>query len=520
MPKRTISLFLLKEEAGAARDAVGVSGLRSYGVRGLNAGTLFLRRTQREEPEWLAFLRPHLSEEPRSRTTASLSALLVFQLDGRWFAVAFGYGRMLLDPEMIVSDFGLRAALNSVDPDQLHSIDAKTLEEVTLNTRRQLSRGSSITTFELDLHRDLVKAVRGKSIDAGFADQVAGSAALRITGDITFADISIRARDALRLYRSTAYRRRFGWIDQVRVVSDPAKHDRLDRRLEALLAEEANAEPLYLAAPVILDEEDFGGFQFLTKESPIVFDLRWADYVAFKHGTPSLLSLKRDRIAVVSAASGQPGSQWSVYRAIVAEFEDGGIRYVLSGGDWFEVEESYAQETRDYIERFERDPVPLPAAGADESEGVYNERVVDELYPNAALLDKVLFRATQSQDSIEACDIFVKPNRIIHVKRKSGSSTLSHLFNQGIVSGELLHFDEGFRAAVRTSLGVFDGFADVIPAGPLSTSDFEVAYAVIAARPVGPRHFLPFFSQVSFRRAAEHLTGRGFVVSLTRVEVI
>jgi uncharacterized protein (TIGR04141 family) len=486
----------------------------------LNEGTLFLRRTQREEPEWLAFLRPHLTEEPRARTTASLSALLVFQLDGRWFGVAFGYGRMLLDPEMIVSDFGLRAALNSMDPDELQSIDAKTLEEVTLNTRRQLSRGSSITTFELDLHRDLVKAVRGKSMDAGFADQVSGSAALRITGDLTFADISVRARKALKLYRSKVYKRRFGWIDQVRIVSDPAKHDRLDRKLEELLVEHADEEPLYLAAPMILDEDDFGGFQFLTKESPIVFDLRWADYVALKQGTPSLLSLRRDRIAVVSAASGQPASQWSVYRAVVAEFEDGGIRYVLSGGDWFEVEESYAQETRNYVEQFERNPLPLPSAGADEHEGVYNERVVDELRPHAALLDKVPFRATQSQDSIEACDIFLKPNRIIHVKRKSASSTLSHLFNQGIVSGELLHFDEGFRAAVRTSLGTFDGFADAIPAGPLSTSNFEIAYAVIAARPLGQRHFLPFFSQVSFRRAAEHLSGQGYVVSLTRVELI
>ena len=287
--------FLLKEEAGAARDAVGVSGLRSYGVRGLNAGTLFLRRTQREEPEWLAFLRPHLSEEPRSRTTASLSALLVFQLDGRWFAVAFGYGRMLLDPEMIVSDFGLRAALNSVDPDQLHSIDAKTLEEVTLNTRRQLSRGSSITTFELDLHRDLVKAVRGKSIDAGFADQVAGSAALRITGDITFADISIRARDALRLYRSTAYRRRFGWIDQVRVVSDPAKHDRLDRRLRSVACRGGQRGTALSSGAGDPDEEDFGGFSFSRRKARLCST--FAGLITSLPSDLSLLSLKRDRIS-------------------------------------------------------------------------------------------------------------------------------------------------------------------------------------------------------------------------------
>lgn len=187
MAKRTFSLFLLKEEAGVAKDALAVSRLTSYPVNGLDGGVLFLRRSQRDEPEWLGFLRPHLATQPRARTVASLSGLLVFRASGRWFALSFGYGRMLVDPEMIVTDFGLRVALNSVDPDELQSIDAKTLEELTVNTRRQLSRGSSITTFELDLNRDLVRAVRGRSGDTAFADQVAGSAALRISGDMNFA---------------------------------------------------------------------------------------------------------------------------------------------------------------------------------------------------------------------------------------------------------------------------------------------------------------------------------------------
>lgn len=518
MAKRTISLFLLKEEVLTARDALAASGVRAYRVRDLEGGILFLRRTQRDEPEWLAFLGPHLLSRPRVRTTASLSGLLVFPLEGRWFAIAFGYGRMLLDPEMVITDFGLRTALNSVNPDELQSIDAKTLEELTLNTRRQVSRGSSITTFELDLHRDLVRAVRGISADHSFADQVAGSAALKITGELMFADLRERAKKALDLYRSDIYKTRFGWIDQVRLVSDPASHDRLDRRLEALIATKGE-DPVSLAAPMILDEEDFGGFKLLTQESATVFDLRWSDYAKLKHGPPTLQSLKRDRIAVVSAASGEPGMQWSVYRAVIAEIESDGLRYVLTGGDWFAVDADYAQDTRAYVEQFERNTLALPVAGYDEQERDYNERAVTELAPEAALLDRVLFRATQSQDSIEFCDLVLKPNRLVHVKRKSGSSTLSHLFNQGIVSGELLHFDEGFRGAVRDALGRFDGFADVVPPGPLATADFEIVYAVIAPAPIGERHFLPFFSQVSFRRAAEQLSARGYAVSLSRVGV-
>jgi uncharacterized protein (TIGR04141 family) len=230
--------------------------------------------------------------------------------------------------------------------------------------------------------------------------------------------------------------------------------------------------------------------------------------------------LKRDRIAVLSAASGQGLRQWSVYRSLVFDFEDDDSRYVLSGGDWFAIDPDYATETRRYIEAFEVDAPVLPAVTADEHEDAYNTRVRDASPTEALLLDRVMFRATQSQDAVEFCDLLLKPNRLVHVKRKSGSSTLSHLFNQGLVAGELLQFDEGFRNAVRERVDSNAAFVGLIPAGQLSPSTFQVAFCVIAPPPRGGRHFLPFFSQVSFRRAAEQLSSRGYRVSLARIDVV
>lgn len=519
MAKRTLSLYLLKSGVAIPEGALAAPAT-AYGVKGLAQAKLFVRRTLRDEPEWLAFLRPHLTTQPpaNQRKTSSLSALLVFKARNRWFALAFGYGRMLLDPEMIVSDFGLRAALNSVDPDELRSIDAKTLEELTVLTRRQLSKGASITSFELDLNRDLVKAVRGRSKDNTFADQVSGSDALRLTSDLAFSEIGPRARAALKLYKSNSYKSRFAWIDHVQLVTDPTRERQLDLTLQDVI-EQNEQGAIYLAAPTIIDEDDFGGFRLLRAENELVFDLRWEEYLALKRGTPSLASLRNDRIAAISAASGEPRSQWPVYRTLVVEFDEGGIHYVLSGGDWFEVEQNFAQATRNFIANFETDTPDLPSAGTDEKEGTYNRRACRQLRTRARLLDQVPFRATQSQDSIEFCDILLKPNKIIHVKRKSGSSTLSHLFSQGIVSGELLHFDEGFRNGVRARLARGSGFTNVIPPGPLQPQNFEIVYAVISAPARGNRHYLPFFSQVNFQRAVEQLGGRGYRVSLSRVDV-
>ena len=518
MAKRTLALYLLKPEVGRAEDALSGSASGAYGVRGLTGAKLFLRRTRRDEPEWLAFLRPHLDGQPSDRTTSSLSGLLAFKVDRRWFALAFGYGRMLLDPEMVVSNFGLRAALNSVNPDELRSIDAKTLEELTVLTRRQLSRGASITTFELDLNRDLVKAVRGRSNDRMFADQVSGSDALRITADLDFEDIRPRVRAAMKLYNARTYRRRFAWIDHVQLVTDPAKESELDEELERVVATNT-AGSIYLAAPSILDEEDFGGFRFLSTENEIVFELRWQDYLSLKQGTPSLVTLRRDRIAVVSAGIGEAILQWPVYKTLVVEFERSGTRYVLTGGDWYEVDPNFARDTRRFVERHETRALGLPAARLTESEEDYNKRVCETLGGNARLLDRKLFRATQSQDSIEFCDILLKPNKIVHVKRKSGSATLSHLFSQGAVSGELLHFDEGFRSSVRDALHTGSGFSQVIRAGALKPSSYEIAFGIIAPPATHNRHFLPFFSQVNFRRCAEQLTARGYRVSLQRVDI-
>jgi uncharacterized protein (TIGR04141 family) len=109
--------------------------------------------------------------------------------------------------------------------------------------------------------------------------------------------------------------------------------------------------------------------------------------------------------------------------------------------------------------------------------------------------------------------------RIIHVKRKSASSTLSHLFMQGLVSGELLQTDAEFRRTVSEEIrNRSQRLATAVPAtGPFDPSDYEIVFAVIAKNPRGKRHFLPFFSQVSFTRAARLLTQRGYRVSLARV---
>jgi uncharacterized protein (TIGR04141 family) len=59
---------------------------------------------------------------------------------------------------------------------------------------------------------------------------------------------------------------------------------------------------------------------------------------------------------------------------------------------------------------------------------------------------------------VEPCDLFGPAGELIHVKPAgNGSSPLSHLFYQGMVSAELLHFDAEARAAFIKKVKKVDG---------------------------------------------------------------
>jgi uncharacterized protein (TIGR04141 family) len=49
---------------------------------------------------------------------------------------------------------------------------------------------------------------------------------------------------------------------------------------------------------------------------------------------------------------------------------------------------------------------------------------------------------------IEFCDLYSAAKQIIHVQRYGASSTLSHLFSKGLVSGTLFARDADFRRHV------------------------------------------------------------------------
>ena len=122
-------------------------------------GTFYYITSAAHPPPWVAQINPVLSAPIQSVVSASASGLLIIQTSGKHFAVTFGYGKGLLNPAKIERQFGLRVALNRINPAQIRSMDTKTFEDMVVTKATQTSKSSDIPNFGVDVSRDILRAV-------------------------------------------------------------------------------------------------------------------------------------------------------------------------------------------------------------------------------------------------------------------------------------------------------------------------------------------------------------------------
>jgi hypothetical protein len=107
-----------------------------------DASALYVKTPHQNPPSWAKFLTP-VATTQLQLANASSSAVLFVKVKTRVFAFCFGHGRTELKPEASVNGFGLKVALNRVDPAKLRSVDARTLEN---GSRRSGSKRAAMRT--------------------------------------------------------------------------------------------------------------------------------------------------------------------------------------------------------------------------------------------------------------------------------------------------------------------------------------------------------------------------------------
>jgi uncharacterized protein (TIGR04141 family) len=132
-----------------------------------------------------------------------------------------------------------------------------------------------------------------------------------------------------------------------------------------------------------------------------------------------------------------------------------------------------------------------------------------------ALMHKKNIPYGGAPSQFEFCDLFSKNRDIIHVKRYGNSSALSHLFAQGRLSGELFQMEKEFRKKVAEILPeefLFDN-----PQERPRSEHYQVVFAIISDFPGDLS--LPFFSKLNLKNTARNLSGLGYRVAKSKIDV-
>lgn len=524
-----LTVYLLKPGIKTFRDALHKNS-RSTPLQPVSElGAVALKAAAPRAPNWASRLAT-LVPAAAALQQQSPGAVLFIESGRRRFALTFGYGRGLLAPEALEHDFGIKTVLNSVDAGRIRSVDSRTLEASPQSMRKQFIDERPLAAFSLDRMHDLLKGATGR-VKAGVTEfeggLVAGTEALHCRVRIASPMELRECCDAfLKRYRKKDYRADFAFVDHVHYVKDPKDLQKLDRTLLAL----AKSEPGSFAfgPPRVLAGEQLSRLRCSWDRRRLQGEVgarkvgaRIAHLAAVAPDADKFIErLKHDRIELLDAAD-EAIDSWSLYRGLLIEVRNGKT-HILTSGDWYEVRNDFVEQVEERFDEMVKASVTslalsLPAQTAgQETEADYNKDAAAAL--GMEPLDKQSFMQGLGT-AVEPCDMLDAQRGIfVHVKVGRASATLSHLFNQGLVSTLTFLDERRARDNLRALLSSKGKKAKVL-AEPIKAEKLSTVFAVIDKAPAGGKPWrLPFFSMLVASSVSERILRRGVQPFTVRVD--
>lgn len=529
MDKQVINLtiFLIKEyvvdleDCLKSPDTLSSSALKAqYGIE----GSIFYCDSRRKLPRW----KPYLDELAAGRIdiseNASNKAVMLVRIEHRIMAIVFGYGRSFLKEESIERNFGFKVALNTINPNKMRSVNAATIEDMVVTTQRQASYSTTQDEFGLNITNDIMKGLTGEPYDEAYGNHICGKDSLVVAAFMELSELKDKLSLYYAAYIDERYKRiGFEWVDNVAEIRDSILSEELDFELVKAI-EERRTEHLHIAPPETTDWDRVIGFCYsgigkkTSEQENYKLNLDLSEYIEkINPNTNVYQKIRRDKLYAMNS-DGIPFSVCSIYAAIVFQTEYEEKNYILCSGTWYQVETSFFDQVNNFIQnRVTASDISLPDCPRDKNEGDYNEMAAEANY-DFCLMDKKLVAVESVPKKIEACDLFTKDKKLIHVKNKGQSAQLSHLFAQGKISAECFVSDEGFRKQVsditveKFGERVFD-----YRAKPQS-NEYEVVYAIIDDKESSLDKKLPFFSKVNLMLTVQELDRMHFKCSVCLVK--
>lgn len=456
-------------------------------------------------------------------------ALLFLPVNERCFALTFGQVSHHIHEEAYEYDFGLRVTLNSLDPQELKSADM--IEPgVARRKRTQVPISTELTYLDFDGNSEIIKSLTGK-VKQEYKElftTATGSASLKISMKIAPASLAARCGALLALYDSEVYKTTFPNIQNIAPENDPKHIKYLDNELLASVKSRDGKTTL-----TIPDIVDYRGntccmFNGPGGASEIYADISMDSFYDYLEKESHLETLTIDQLKsyrmLLTDAEGTPGRSYGIYRSLIFDTEPAGssVIYHLNEGKWYKAEKSFVERLRIYLDA-KCEPTelcPYDHDGSKDDKAVYSEENYNAAIPlwqgRFICLDQTDISPSGSTN-IEPCDIYsVQADttslcgsraELYHLKISTRSSHLSHLFNQGVNSIELIELEESSREKLKALIVERIGSNDKdVYLKPFDNYDFKIIFGIITNKdPELKSYNLPLFSKISLMRNMQRL---------------
>ena len=529
--KNKLNIYYIKKSKELSD--VFKDNIETYKKIKLSEGTLYYNPKNVHVPDWVEgffkqnFVQTYQKEDGTEGeynifNTASSQAVFLKKIKYRGidhlFAITFGSGFQLLKSDAFVPNFGLKCVLNLVSSNNgLRKISKYDISSSPKQTSQQLSKKGSQVDFTLDYQTDILTGITGNFDDKSKKDKIlieyigktiSGSNSFSVNAQANIKNVDKILKLSVIAYEAQKYKRKgFAWIDNVSYI----KHDNmlleklnneLDRKLADITEE---SDQIWFAVPEIVRWEDIEGFYFGRQKTALKDDLDLIEYKQYikrkEEAVFNIEKLKQSHIYAKNAKGDGYLHCWDAFQCLNAELELDGRTFMLINKNWYEINKNFQDETNKKFERYFNNKSGLNFIDCYyKDEDTYNKELSKQ--KNLICLDRntVFYGGGQSQ--IEVCDVLDENNKkLIHIKKYSGSSVLSHLFSQGLVSMQLLIRDRKFRNKVEQKISSLKGSAFSFEG---NARKYDVVYGIITKS--GSQSLnIPFFSKVNLNSVCDRL---------------
>ncbi|MDR1694850.1 MAG: TIGR04141 family sporadically distributed protein [Lactobacillaceae bacterium] len=526
MEVNKLNIYLIKD--GKMPNDIFKDNISSYKSINVGGGNLYYNPKGVNEPDWVqGFFCQSFTDNYGNNIfkTSSSQALFIKNVTRKnktyTFAITFGTGFHMLKSDSYIPNFGLKCILNLIpESEGLRKISKYDISSTPKQTSEQLSKKGSQTDFNINTQTDILTGVTGTISDknkrlikfVGKTISGASSLSLSIRADINNIDTLLRFLS--KRYQFKKYENKgFSWIDNVFYVkNDKILLDRLDDELNKKLSNITKEDDkMWIAVPEIIKWENIKGFRYCRKNSKETFDdINLIDLKTMIKKSPNkdfnVERLKNSYIYAASSEEKKISYSWDAFQCLNAEItisHNGKNKtYMLINKGWYEINQDFLTNTNNKFSNFFSQSSGINYIDYNhDDEQKYNEALA--LNTGFLCLDRKMVSYGGKTSRIEVCDLLdIQNNHLIHIKRYSGSSVLSHLFAQGLISAESLIGDKNFVKKAEKKI------KDKYPASNFSFGsnirNFKIVYAIIA-KPQNSTVDIPFFSKVNLNNTCERL---------------